>query len=435
MPQRPNDQLPADLPSPTAGREDAITALAALYQGEKTDASYVFNTAMAMMGVAVAYIVGAISVIDRFSSGTAGCLFLLLLPLPLWLVAAFHSLMTLTAMSHGISVRVIEDALFKKSELEVERDLVGSAACDKIMDITRAKAAHVLTTLVVYGGIAFLVIGFTAYALYRAKEVKDNDTLIHARALEIAMSVYFLFAVMVAYSWIEGLRTINKGRSDISNVSSEESRQVVVNTQLNGSHRVLSRLPIWASSIIFYAVTMGVVYVARDFFEGLPYQVAYSAQFGDAALAGAVLIAATILQRVGPLPRWLSSRYFHGVAALVSVGLGSTWWSLDRPAHWGDIYHHLIIAPLIIYLAITLLPVILINGRRVEKSSVLCFALFWASLVAFDLTHGRMNQREWLQAHGVSFKHSDARVPGAAFGQSSTPAKTGASQSALPVRY
>jgi len=32
---------------------------------------------------------------------------------------------------------------------------------------------------------------------------------------------------------------------------------------------------------------MGVIYVARDFFEGLPYQVAYSAQFGDAALVGA----------------------------------------------------------------------------------------------------------------------------------------------------
>lgn len=177
-----------------------------------------------------------------------------------------------------------------------------------------------------------------------------------------------------------------------------------MNTQYLGSHYVLSVLPIWASSIILYAVTLGVIYVVRDFFEGLPYQVAYSAQFGDAALAGAVLIAATILQRGDPLPSRLSCGYFHVLAALVSVGIGITWWSLDRPAQWGDIYHHLFVAPLIFYLAITLLPVILINGTKVEKFCVLCFALTWATLLAFDLTHERMNQRQWLQCRGVKFK-------------------------------
>src|ERR1039458_8570132 len=43
------------------GGNDRIAALAALYQGEKTDASYLFNTAMAMMGIAVSYVVGAIA--------------------------------------------------------------------------------------------------------------------------------------------------------------------------------------------------------------------------------------------------------------------------------------------------------------------------------------------------------------------------------------
>jgi hypothetical protein len=177
-----------------------------------------------------------------------------------------------------------------------------------------------------------------------------------------------------------------------------------MSTQFVGSHYVLSGLPIWASALIFYGVTMGVIYVARDIFEGLPYQVAYSVQFGDTALAGAVLIAATILHRGDPLPWRLSSGYFHILAAIVSVGFGITWWSLDRPSHWGDIYHHLFVAPLIFYLAITLLPVILINGTKVEKFSVLCFALLWATLVAFDLKHERMNQRQWLQSHGVTFK-------------------------------
>ncbi len=176
-----------------------------------------------------------------------------------------------------------------------------------------------------------------------------------------------------------------------------------MNTQFVGSHYVLFELPIWASGLILYGVTMGAIYVARDLFEGLPYQVAYSAQFGDAALAGAVLVAATILQRGDALPRQSTSGYFHILAALVSVSFGVTWWSLDRPRHWGDIYHHLFVAPLILYLAITLLPVILINGTRVEKFWVLCFALLWAALVVFDLKHERMNQRQWLQRRGFTF--------------------------------
>ena len=190
----------------------------------------------------------------------------------------------------------------------------------------------------------------------------------------------------------------------LSKRSSDESGQVIMNTQFVGSHYALFELPIWASALIFYGVTTGVIYVARDFLEGLPYQVAYSAEFGDTALAGAVLIAATILQRGDPLPWRLTSGYLHVVAALVGISCGITWWSLDRPTHLGDIYHHLVVAPLILYLAITLLPVIVISGTKVEKFCVLCLVLVWATLVTFDVTHERMNQRQWLQSHGVTFK-------------------------------
>jgi hypothetical protein len=199
--------------------DNTVVALAALYQGEKTDASYVFNTSMAMMGVAVVYLVGAIPFVGDLSRGPIAWLFLLLLLIPLWLIAAFHSLMTLNAMSHGISVRIIEDALFEASELKAKgakRNLVGSAAGDKIMDISKAHGVHVLTTVVVYGGVAFLVIGFTAYALYSANGiVKDDVVLVHARVVEIAIATYSLLAIMVALSWIKGLRMINKGRHEI----------------------------------------------------------------------------------------------------------------------------------------------------------------------------------------------------------------------------
>ena len=172
---------------------DPVPALAALYQGEKTDASSVFYTAMAMMGIAVTYLIGAIPSVSNLSHGPIPWLFLLLLPLPVWLIVAFHSLMTLNAMSHGISVRIIEQALFEVSELRVESDLVGSAAGDKIMDITKSKAAHKLITVVVYGGVFLMVVGFTAYVLYSANLIIKNDAfLVHARVIWIAMGIYSL---------------------------------------------------------------------------------------------------------------------------------------------------------------------------------------------------------------------------------------------------
>jgi hypothetical protein len=198
---------------------DRIAALAALYQGEKTDASSIFNTAMAMMGVAVAYLVFAIPFVGNLSRGPIPGIFLILLPVPLWIIIAFHSLITLNAMSHGVSVRIIEDALFEASELRVERDLVGSAAGDKIMDVKVSKPAHKLTTRFVYVGVGLLVIGFTIYALCSAFAVISNTVaLAQASIVAIAIAtitIYLAIAIMVARSWIVGMRMIGEGREKI----------------------------------------------------------------------------------------------------------------------------------------------------------------------------------------------------------------------------
>lgn len=195
----------------------ALTALAALYQGEKTDASYIFNTAMALMGIAVAYLVFAIPSVATLSSRPHAWVFLILLPVPLWLIAAFHSLITLNAMSHGVSVQAIEDQLFDASELHVRRDLVGSAAGDKIMDINKAKLIHVLTTIFVYFGVAILVIGFTYYAVNSASNVNDPiDGLPPAGIIWAAGLVYTLMLLMVGASWFFGVRMINESRREIA---------------------------------------------------------------------------------------------------------------------------------------------------------------------------------------------------------------------------
>jgi hypothetical protein len=145
-------------------------------------------------------------------------IFLLLLPMPLWIIVAFHSLITLNAMSHGVSVQIIEQELFDASELTVNRNLVGSAAGDKIMDIGVSKPIHKITTSFVYAGVALLVVGFTAYVLHSANAVITRDPrLVHFRVLWIAITAYSFVFVMTGLSWGIGLRDIGAGRKELKN--------------------------------------------------------------------------------------------------------------------------------------------------------------------------------------------------------------------------
>ncbi|UMP01617.1 hypothetical protein [Amycolatopsis sp. EV170708-02-1] len=97
--------------------DDAPGALNALYQSEKADASAIFNVSMAMMGIAAAYVVGAISLAEKYGSDSIPWPVVVLLPAPLWVIVVFHSLITLNAMNHGLSVLILEDRLFRRARL------------------------------------------------------------------------------------------------------------------------------------------------------------------------------------------------------------------------------------------------------------------------------------------------------------------------------
>jgi hypothetical protein len=163
---------------------------------------------------------------------------------------------------------------------------------------------------------------------------------------------------------------------------------------------ILSVLPVWATVAILLAVTQFAIIVGRDFLEGIPYQVSYSAAIGDTGFVIVVLIAALILQsRAVYIPPWLCNRTVHVVIFAASVLLGITVSVLtlhSRSGQWMDIYHDVTSAPLFLNFAIILLPVIYYNGTRVEKLAVFGFITLWLVFVAFDIKYDRMNQRRWL---------------------------------------
>jgi hypothetical protein len=143
-----------------------------------------------------------------------------------------------------------------------------------------------------------------------------------------------------------------------------------------------------------YAVTMGMIFILRDRCEGLFYNTSYSAMLGDGALVVVVLMAAEIVKR-GSLPEWLPRGGYHLVAAGVGVAIGLVWFGIDLPRQWGDRYHHIIIAPLLVYLSMTLLPVIVKNGTKIEKIATICLIAIWAVLVIYDAKVGRLDQRNY----------------------------------------
>ncbi len=169
-----------------------------------------------------------------------------------------------------------------------------------------------------------------------------------------------------------------------------------MNSNLVGSHWVLATLPIWATAFILYMVTIGVIFVIRDRCEGLFYNTSYSAMIGDGALIVAALMAAEILKRGGvSMPEWLQNQRYHAGAGLAGLMLGVIWLTLDRPEQWGDRYHHAIIAPVLLYLVITLLPVIFRNGSKNEKLATVFLVAVWVVLVVYDKKTKRLDQRNY----------------------------------------
>jgi hypothetical protein len=183
--------------------EERISALGALYQAEKADAAGLFNVGMVMMGIAVAYIVGALGYADKYGTRSLPWVLVALAPTPLWIIMAFQSILTLTSMMHGVSVQIIENVLFEETGLDKElRNYVGSRGADEIMDIRKSHWAHGIATIFVYAGVVAAILGFTVYALSQAWE--------HL-TLEINAGIvagYFVAAVVVALSWVHGLKKV-----------------------------------------------------------------------------------------------------------------------------------------------------------------------------------------------------------------------------------
>lgn len=182
-----------------------VDALGAMYQGEKTDSIGIFNVSMVMMAIAVGY-VGTTLTLNGDFGGKIPWILVLLLPFPLWLIAVYHALVALSGMTHGVSLDILETALYRSTGLPDPelRDYVGSKLSNKIMDIGVASWPHKIASGFVYGGFYAAIIGDSAYILHAA--AGDVSKLMWW----VALVAYSVFGALVLITWWLGFRLIKR---------------------------------------------------------------------------------------------------------------------------------------------------------------------------------------------------------------------------------
>lgn len=182
-----------------------------------------------------------------------------------------------------------------------------------------------------------------------------------------------------------------------------------------GIYWLLNQSPMWLTALVLWHPGI-VMYLMRDKREGLGYQVAYSAKIGDGCIAIAVLVAATVLQRPGAyIPSsFLTLEYqFIVLGVLVFIGWAFQYFTSEmRSAKMADAYHDIVIAPVIVFLAITLLPVVWYSATTWEIVVVTMAVLVWGWLVIYDFQNGRINQRQWLAKRGFVLKGEEPEYDG-----------------------
>ncbi len=177
-----------------------VAALTPIYEADRAENSS--GTIFAILGAGAAYLTATLAFSNAIfrSIGWVG----IFAPLPLWLIAAYQSLLTGVAMVRSLSVRAIEAKLLRETSLsEQQKQAIGLQASEKIMNVDDAYWPHKIANYTSYVGIGFLVIGYTLYII-----LKDPH-LAGLSKTAACISYAFLAGIVVA-SWITNFKRFSE---------------------------------------------------------------------------------------------------------------------------------------------------------------------------------------------------------------------------------
>jgi hypothetical protein len=191
---------PMPLPSPggasPAADADEVASLATIYTADRADTASSMNVALALLGAGIAYVAATLAFSGTLSRSLGWIT--VFLPFPLWLIAAFHSLIAISAMIRSISITQLETLLLQRTRIDSDRiDTIGFRAPERIGNVTQAAWPHAIASVLSYGGVALIVIGYTTYMIVNSQRLPELATL-------LAAAGYATLTLLVAASWRYG---------------------------------------------------------------------------------------------------------------------------------------------------------------------------------------------------------------------------------------
>jgi hypothetical protein len=152
--------------------------------------------------------------------------FLASLPLLLFIIAAYHSLLTLEAIFRTVSARAIEVELVSRTDLDPKKVRLGARASDYVLDLRQQPPCFKLATGITYGGVILIV------AVYAVAMLIMSIHYIH-EGVWIPIVVYSILTAFITQSWLDGLTKAQKAQ-DVAYLNLEKLNDEIINELLRG---------------------------------------------------------------------------------------------------------------------------------------------------------------------------------------------------------
>lgn len=142
---------------------DEIAVLLAIYQADRADNASTLSSAFALIGIGAAYVTGTVaffgSIVHTLPAAVVACL-----PLPLWLMASYVTIMLASAIVRTRSIVTIEARLLRHVHIAPEYP-IGSTAANMITDPRKSHWALGVVSVISQGGTLLLVAAYSLYVL------------------------------------------------------------------------------------------------------------------------------------------------------------------------------------------------------------------------------------------------------------------------------
>jgi hypothetical protein len=145
---------------------DRISALTSLYTTERADLSNIANQSLAIVGLALTYIIAVFIGLPHAASIKKSSLLWFASPIPVLVFLAFYTLWVSLAIARTRSCKELEKKI--ASEVGVNVGSIGVTVSDKIMDIEAARPVYRIIILTAYAPIIVAGISLIVYVLFEA---------------------------------------------------------------------------------------------------------------------------------------------------------------------------------------------------------------------------------------------------------------------------